>query len=104
MQVETAAPETSAQADAQPAGGEAGEATKPVSEEEAAKNKEKEKEEAAFQKRILTIPEAEIFIQLLVTIFVLDHKALEASIACASSLIQRAQAFNRRFDSDLNKF
>ncbi len=68
-----------------------------ISEEEAAKIKEREKEEAAFHKRLLTVPEAEIFVQLLVTIYLLDQKALDASISCASALIQRAQTFNRRF-------
>ncbi len=68
-----------------------------LSEEEQAKLKEKEKEEAAFLKRMLSVPEAEIFIQLLVTIFLLDQKASDASIACAASLIQRAQTFNRRY-------
>jgi hypothetical protein len=67
-----------------------------ISDEEAAKIKEREKEEAAFHKRLLTVPEAEVFVQLLVTIYLLDQKALDASITCASALIQRAQTFNRR--------
>jgi hypothetical protein len=72
-----------------------------ISDEEAAKIKEREKEEAAFHKRLLTVPEAEVFVQLLVTIYLLDQKALDASISCASSLIQRAQTFNRRCDPAL---
>jgi hypothetical protein len=68
-----------------------------ISDEEAAKIKEREKEEAAFHKRLLTVPEAEVFVQLLVTIYLLDQKALAASISCASALIQRAQTFNRRY-------
>jgi hypothetical protein len=69
-----------------------------ISDEEAAKIKEREKEEAAFHKRLLTVPEAEVFVQLLVTIYLLDQKAIDASITCASALIQRAQTFNRRCD------
>ena len=61
-----------------------------------AEEKAKEKEVAAWHKKMLGVPEAEVFVQLLVTIFLLDKKALEDAIACASSLIQRAQSFNRR--------
>lgn len=78
-----------------PAGGE----TTMETEEEKEKSEEekaKEKEVAAWHKKMLGVPEAEVFVQLLVTIFLLDKKALEDAIACASSLIQRAQSFNRR--------
>jgi hypothetical protein len=95
MQVEAAPAATATAADGKTEAGEAA-AAPTISEEEAAKIKEKEKEEAAFHKRLLTVPEAEIFVQLLVTIYLLDHKALDATISCASALIQRAQTFNRR--------
>ena len=98
MQVEaTPVPPAAAEPPAQ-AKGEGGEPAQApaISEEEAAKIKEKEKEEAAFHKRLLAVPEAEIFVQLLGTIFLLDQKAVDSAITCASALIQRAQTFNRR--------
>lgn len=96
MQVEASAPAVPAPAaDGKSEIAEAA-AAPVISEEEAAKIKEREKEEAAFHKRLLTVPEAEIFVQLLVTIYLLDHKALDATITVASALIQRAQTFNRR--------
>eukprot|EP00960_Hanusia_phi_P012378 361479-Hanusia_phi.AAC.3 len=61
-----------------------------------AEAEKKEKEEAAFQKKLLSVPEVESLVQLLVTIYLLDKKYLENAISCASSLIQRAQSFNRR--------
>ena len=70
---------------------------KKAEEEKNAEIEKKEREEAAFYKKMLSIPEAESFVQLLVTIFLLDKKYLENAISCASSLIQRAQSFNRRY-------
>ncbi|KAJ1494434.1 hypothetical protein T484DRAFT_1765475 [Baffinella frigidus] len=65
-------------------------------EEEKAEEKTKEKEEAAFFKKMVGIPEAEVFVQLLVTIFLLDQKAMQGAVASSALLIQRATSFNRR--------
>eukprot|EP01100_Stratorugosa_tubuloviscum_P001873 TRINITY_DN1425_c0_g2_i1.p1 TRINITY_DN1425_c0_g2~~TRINITY_DN1425_c0_g2_i1.p1 ORF type:complete len:531 (-),score=208.54 TRINITY_DN1425_c0_g2_i1:138-1631(-) len=42
------------------------------------------------------LPEVEIYLQLLVTIFLIDKKNYELATECASSLINRIQSFNRR--------
>lgn len=73
-------------------------------EEEKAKEKEakeKEKEEAAFFKKMQGLPEAEIFVQLLYTIFLLDKKSVTEATSASASLIQRAQQFNRRTTDQL---
>eukprot|EP00802_Teleaulax_amphioxeia_P006148 Tamp_06152.p1 GENE.Tamp_06152~~Tamp_06152.p1 ORF type:complete len:547 (+),score=192.71 Tamp_06152:68-1642(+) len=63
--------------------------------------KAKEKEEAAFVRKMQGLPEAEIFVQLLFTIFLLDKKCVSEATNASSSLIQRSQHFNRRTTDQL---
>ena len=89
MQVETpAAPPADAKKEEEPA-------------EKTEDDKAKEKEEAAFVRKMQGVPEAEILIQLLFTIFLLDKKCLNEATNASSSLIQRAQHFNRRTTDQL---
>jgi 26S proteasome regulatory subunit N3 len=89
MQVETpAAPPADAKKEEEPA-------------EKTEDDKAKEKEEAAFVRKMQGVPEAEILIQLLFTIFLLDKKCLSEATNASSSLIQRAQHFNRRTTDQL---
>lgn len=87
MQVDTPA--------AQPA------ASKDEPAEKTDEEKTKEKEEAAFVKKMQGLPEAEIFVQLLFTIVLLDKKKISEATSASSSLIQRAQQFNRRTTDQL---
>jgi 26S proteasome regulatory subunit N3 len=89
MQVETpAAPPADAKKEEEPA-------------EKTEEDKAKEKEEAAFVRKMQGVPEAEILIQLLFTIFLLDKKCLSEATNASSSLIQRSQHFNRRTTDQL---
>jgi 26S proteasome regulatory subunit N3 len=64
--------------------------------EKTEEEKAKEKEEALFFKKMMGVPEAEVFVQLLVTIFLLDKQSMQEAMASATLLIQRATSFNRR--------
>ena len=69
--------------------------------EKTEEEKSKDKEEAAWVRKMQGLPEAEIFVQLLFTIVLLDKKKISDATAAASSLIQRAQQFNRRTTDQL---
>lgn len=69
--------------------------------EKTEEEKTKEKEEAAFVRKMQGVPEAEIFVQLLFTIFLLDKKQVAQATSASASLIQRAQHFNRRTTDQL---
>jgi hypothetical protein len=68
--------------------------------EEKAKEREKERdrerEEAAWLRKMLTVPEAEAFVLLLGAIYLLDQQNVEPAMTVSWSLIQRIQSFNRR--------
>mmetsp|Transcript_1895 Transcript_1895/g.3882 ORF Transcript_1895/g.3882 Transcript_1895/m.3882 type:complete len:537 (-) Transcript_1895:31-1641(-) len=57
---------------------------------------EKEREEAAWVRKMLTVPEAETLVLLLGAIFLLDQKHIESSMTVCWALIQRVLTFNRR--------
>lgn len=76
-------------------------ADKDETEEKTEEEKTKEKEEAAFVRKMQGLPEAEIFVQLLFTIFLLDKKCVTEATTASASLIQRAQHFNRRTTDQL---
>ncbi len=69
--------------------------------EEKAKEREKERdrerEEAAWLRKMLTVPEAEAFVLLLGAIYLLDQQNVEPAMTVSWSLIQRIQSFNRRY-------
>ena len=69
--------------------------------EKTEEEKAKEKEEAAFVRKMQGLPEAEIFVQLLFTIVLLDKKCVNEATVASSSLIQRAQNSNRRTTDQL---
>jgi 26S proteasome regulatory subunit N3 len=69
--------------------------------EKTEEEKAKEKEEAAWFRKMHGLPEAEIFLQLLVTVYLLDRKFVNEATVASSSLIQRAQQLNRRTTDQL---
>ena len=60
------------------------------------KERDKEREEAAWLRKMLTVPEAEAFVLLLGAIYLLDQQNVEPAMTISWSLIQRIQSFNRR--------
>lgn len=51
--------------------------------------------EPAVVKERDPIPEVEVYVQLLVTIFLLDQNRLEEAAQCSELAIERVQSFNR---------
>lgn len=57
--------------------------------------KEAKEKDALLKERNAALPEVEVYLHLLVLIFIIGQQKYDEAAACAGSLIERVQSFNR---------